>query len=1477
MKRHKEKRTISRLSQIFFKNTLLIALSLCMFCSAVLASVFPLTATADPETGGGTTTTAANVVPGSNPTESTTAAAQAASNYVTNLVLDLTILPETVTPTTSTFTNLCSGAVSWVANRAIQELTSYLISEDIDVLSDFLIAIQSPAARAEMQHKALVKQIAQIVKDIQVSVNKISGQLSELTDELRKYETAAAYERAAISLRDTYTQKYQTAWGNYQSLVDAGIVLGELETKYPEGSRTEAQKSEIAVAESKVEIFTSMFIESAKDLNFLTDIQSISGSFWDPNNKTSSYLGAYEAFLRERYTFEHQIVDSLGTAISSCIDMQNEMIVLYTEYYTYLKEKAEAEGDFETYKLYTENYFNNIKYSVTSNINSMVESMGVSSWLVADELTQEEIDDAMNIYPDFTKPETIHFKAKINGSTYNAYRVRSNADLSYYIILKQAFTGRNLVTGYSITEHANGNSKFVLYRPEFMFNGQYTDDGQFKMITSVDDMSFIKSGWTNLRAALRDDYGGSLSGISADINKVLLYNYEWSQSVGSLTTYASWQMKFNSVDLGNTTAESVTSRSVYEGNSSYQVMVVYKDIVTSMSYDKTGTKKINDVDNLSNRVFHVSDGQTLDISSVTKDASNVAIFVTGSGTIKSNPKIKLNNSNISICNTDKNDVVELNNVNVVATKHSETALKIRTACTVNMTGTNTFIGTEGVGSNGSNDDFYMGYTRTRPVFACHGIMTDGDVTLTGGGNVTATGADGGAGICFNSGNLTIKNLTVEATGSRFYNDVITVSSGIGSCVSFYVKAYHNTTLVGKDITYFISKNSLVYRGDSGKNGAGTLSIIDSTVSSYGSAGYGSTRIDSSVEVDDIGGVELTAGVDPTGATSEWNYFCFKDGVIKNSTINTKSFSSDREVITSRIDKSDTNNAYSCEKIGIYAETKGSDGVTSDGISFRLHGDKGYGDWIKAEDIGCNQGSCTQNVVGKTVGEIDYVEFKTNSDNDWFPGKISIACYYSGNNVYLYGGRWIGQNAVTIKPSDNVYSVEVHTGTEDGAGTDADISLYLEDENGKKTETIELNELSDFSNAFENGDSETFYFYAPDDFDECIYAYFYSNHKWAKADWLLESFTVKKVSGTKGEGLHSGFTHNSAQWLTEDKTVCFGKYSGKTGQFYLEVKTSDRSGAGTDSDIYLTIYGDKGNTGEVELDKYAGDGNNFERDDKDCFNIAYSTGKVGTINKIVIRKNDSGVGPDWYCDYIIITEKVANGQSAQCVKFSLNNKKIEDSTYTFDSSYISSTTRKSSQTVSREILSNLERHEDGSFSLDVDRTIIMSEEAFSLIAESNALFTLNMKGNEDKLLYSVTFDGSKFDSHTALEFKSGYSANDGYAVIDFLSNAKLPSGTVLKVNAAKLGFSDGDSICILKKGEDGWSEEVEVENKDGMLTLTLEDGKKLLLKEHNADVPSEHETDDDTIDAWIWIVVAIAVLAPISAAAVLIFKKEKKSA
>ena len=47
---------------------------------------------------------------------------------------------------------------------------------------------------------------------------------------------------------------------------------------------------------------------------------------------------------------------------------------------------------------------------------------------------KEEVDEILKEDPTFVEPENIHTTTSINNITYDAYKVRDNKDLQYYLI-----------------------------------------------------------------------------------------------------------------------------------------------------------------------------------------------------------------------------------------------------------------------------------------------------------------------------------------------------------------------------------------------------------------------------------------------------------------------------------------------------------------------------------------------------------------------------------------------------------------------------------------------------------------------------------------------------------------------------------------------------------------------------------------------------------------------------------------------------------------------------------------------------------------------------------------------------------------------------------------------------------------------------------------------------------------------------------
>ena len=89
----------------------------------------------------------------------------------------------------------------------------------------------------------------------------------------------------------------------------------------------------------------------------------------------------------------------------------------------------------------------------------------------------------------------------------------------------------------------------------------------------------------------------------------------------------------------------------------------------------------------------------------------------------------------------------------------------------------------------------------------------------------------------------------------------------------------------------------------------------------------------------------------------------------------------------------------------------------------------------------------------------------------------------------------------------------------------------------------------------------------------------------------------------------------------------------SNKWKIDVATGDRYLAGTDANVYITLFGDKANSDETRLSSSGRDP--FERDQTDSFNIITAK-NLGNLIRIRIRHNDGGVAPGWFLESIVIT-------------------------------------------------------------------------------------------------------------------------------------------------------------------------------------------------------------------------------------------------
>lgn len=81
-------------------------------------------------------------------------------------------------------------------------------------------------------------------------------------------------------------------------------------------------------------------------------------------------------------------------------------------------------------------------------------------------------------------------------------------------------------------------------------------------------------------------------------------------------------------------------------------------------------------------------------------------------------------------------------------------------------------------------------------------------------------------------------------------------------------------------------------------------------------------------------------------------------------------------------------------------------------------------------------------------------------------------------------------------------------------------------------------------------------------------------------------------------------------------------------WYTWIYTSDVRGAGTDANVYLVVYGNKGKSDEVWLDN---ESNNFETAQTDNFKIEITD--IGRPYKIRIGHDNSNPASAWHLDKV----------------------------------------------------------------------------------------------------------------------------------------------------------------------------------------------------------------------------------------------------
>lgn len=211
------------------------------------------------------------------------------------------------------------------------------------------------------------------------------------------------------------------------------------------------------------------------------------------------------------------------------------------------------------------------------------------------------------------------------------------------------------------------------------------------------------------------------------------------------------------------------------------------------------------------------------------------------------------------------------------------------------------------------------------------------------------------------------------------------------------------------------------------------------------------------------------------------------------------------------------------------------------------------------------------------------------------------------------------------PNVKNYVVYVKTGDVNGAGTDSNITLVMHG-SARTSEGVVLNPLIS-GNAFERNQLDTATISGLEDVGTINSITVTSDDKFLASAWYLQYIDIQVDGKTR--------RFNCSQWIDKEhglSRTLAGAELAATKNYTVYIKTGDKTGAGTDSNITLTIQGSKGSKSVVLNPLISG--NAFERNNLDRAVIS-NVPDLGQINSLVVSSDDKYLASAWYLEYIEI--------------------------------------------------------------------------------------------------------------------------------------------------------------------------------------------------------------------------------------------------
>ncbi|KAM4746369.1 lipoxygenase homology domain-containing protein 1 [Anableps anableps] len=302
---------------------------------------------------------------------------------------------------------------------------------------------------------------------------------------------------------------------------------------------------------------------------------------------------------------------------------------------------------------------------------------------------------------------------------------------------------------------------------------------------------------------------------------------------------------------------------------------------------------------------------------------------------------------------------------------------------------------------------------------------------------------------------------------------------------------------------------------------------------------------------------------------------------------------------------------------------------------------------------------------------------SGGSSGWFLDWVEVDAPSQGQRLRFPCGRWLdkgeddGAIMRDLYPADLQtevytpfvpYEIKIYTSDVFAAGTDADVFIVLYGQNGVCTlqKHLCVNER-ERRLCFERGAEDMFIVELEDVGDVIEKIRIGHDNRGTNPGWHLDRVEIRRQL-RKGKGSETTI-FPCERWLAKSEddgetvrelvasdiitqkllrdgtlktTEMEVEDALETHAYKVSVRTGDMYGAGTDANVFLTIYGDLGDTGERKLAKSENNKNKFERGEVDRFTI--EAVDLGQVFKIRIRHDNTMVGADWYLDQVEVQDE-----------------------------------------------------------------------------------------------------------------------------------------------------------------------------------------------------------------------------------------------